>query len=257
MDVIRNMQANAFFVESSCLIEQGDLAIFKIPSETLDGDKKSLLSLQNIVRRNVRNYTYLEIGSFMGGTFLPHLADPECRLVYSIDKRPASQLDERGRTFDYVHSSTRQMLATLEQILPLSAMLKLQTFDVDASELSADQIALACDFIFIDAEHTNRAVFSDFLNVYRFVKENSVIAFHDANFVFDALSNIETLLAYQKVKHKAFVIPDSVFVLLLGDFVNLAENVLSRFCLNKETFFSNAKKQLWKEIARNNAPNAP
>jgi len=248
------MEIRTFFTESACLIEQGNLKIFKIPSQTAECDKKSLLLLQNIVRRNVRNYIYLEVGSFLGGTLLPHLADPECRLAYSIDKRPASQPDERGRTFDYVQSSTQEMLANLEQHLPFSAMLKLQTFDLDASALTADQIAIASDLLFIDAEHTNQAAFRDFLNVYRFAKENSVIAFHDAQYIFDALSNIETFLAYQKVKHEAFVIPDSVFVVLLGDFVNLAANILTRFCLDKETFFSNARIRLWKEIARNNAP---
>jgi len=251
---ITAMETKSFFAESSCLIEQGNLAIFKIPSQTGDGDKKSLISLQNIVRRNARNYTYLEVGSFLGGTLLPHLADPECRLAYSIDKRAASQLDERGRTYDYVPGSTPEMVATLEQHLPLSSMLKLQTFDIEAAELTTNQIALGCDFIFIDAEHTNTAVFKDFLTVWQFAKESSVVALHDAQYIFDALSNIETLLAHQKVKHRTFVIPDSVFVILLGDFVDLAGNVLSRFCLDKKTFFSNAKKQLWKEIAQNNAP---
>jgi hypothetical protein len=248
------METKIFSTEFVSLIEQGDVAIFRIPSQTAVGDKKSLIALQNIVRRTHRSYVYLEVGSFMGGTLLPHLADPECSLVYSIDSRPASQLDERGRTYDYAQSSTQEMLATLEQHLSLSAMLKLQTFDLDASDLTADQIALACDFIFIDAEHTNQAVFRDFLNVYRFAKENSIIALHDAQYVFDALSNIETLLTHQKIKHQAFVLPDSVFVVLLGDFVKIAANVLKRFCLNKETFFSDARKQLWKEIARNNAP---
>jgi hypothetical protein len=248
-----NMETKSFFTESACLIEQGDIAIFKIPSQTAKGDKMSLLSLQNIVRRNVRNYVYLEIGSFMGGTLLPHLADPECRLAYSIDKRPASQPDERGRAYDYAHSSTQEMLATLEKHLPHAAMLKLLTFDLDASEITTDHVALESDFLFIDAEHTNQAAFRDFLHICRFAKKSSIIAFHDAQYIFDALGNIEMLLACQKVKHKVYVIPDSVFVVLLGDFVDLAANVLSRFCLDKEAYFSNARKDLWKEIARNNA----
>jgi hypothetical protein len=247
------METNSFFTDSVSLIEQGNLNVFKIPSQTAKGDKMSLLSLQNIVRRNVRNYVYLEVGSFKGGTLLPHLADPECRLAYSIDKRPASQPDERGRAYDYVHSGTQEMLATLEKHLPHAAMLKLLTFDLDASEITADHVALASDFVFIDAEHTNEAVFRDFMNIWRFANESSIIAFHDAQYIFDALSNIETLLACQKVKHKTYVIPDSVFVVLLGDFVNLAANVLSRFCLDKEKYFSDARKELWKEIARNNA----
>jgi hypothetical protein len=247
------MQSKTILEEAPSLIEQGDLAIFKIPSQTADGDKRSLLCLQNIVRTHARNYTYLEVGSYLGGTLLPHLADPECRLVYSVDKRPESQLDERGTTFDYVQSNTGKMLATLEQHLPLSILLKLQTFDLDASELTPDHITHACDLIFIDAEHTNKAVFKDFLNVWRFAKESSVVALHDAQYVFDALSNIDALLAHQKVKHRSFVIPDSVFVVLLGDFVDLASSVLSRFSLDKETFFADAKRNLWKEIARNNA----
>ena len=70
------------------MISSLDLELFnKIHSSTTAGDKRSLLAVQNAIRALKRPYTYLEIGSHLGGTIQPHLLDPRCSKIYSIDKR--------------------------------------------------------------------------------------------------------------------------------------------------------------------------
>lgn len=80
-------------------IRSRDIGLFAaIPSQTTDDDKRALLLLQDCVRDH-GEYVYLEIGSHLGGTIQPYVVDPVCKLVYSIDKRPDFQPDERGRFF--------------------------------------------------------------------------------------------------------------------------------------------------------------
>jgi len=187
----------------------------------------------------------------MGGTLVPHLIDPLCRHVFSIDKRPLTQLDERGVYFDYNANSTKAMLHALESHVPPSAFLKLTTYDFDVSELSSDQISLKANFAFIDAEHTNVAVFRDFMYTRRFLAEPFMIGFHDANLTFDGVQNIECLLRYEGVKFKSFFLPDSVFVILTGDLANISCQSLERFSVDRETFIHASRVALWKQVAAN------
>src|SRR5207253_3992080 len=82
-------------------IEALDTAAFIVWSETSEYDKISFLRIQKLIRAHVANYVYVEVGSHLGGTLAPHLADPRCRTVISIDPRPGEQQDVRGRTFAY------------------------------------------------------------------------------------------------------------------------------------------------------------
>ena len=74
-----------------------DLGLFeKISSQSSDDDKQSLLACQLATRELAGAYHYLEIGSYLGGSIQPHLLDRHCAKIYSIDKRPLNQPDERG-----------------------------------------------------------------------------------------------------------------------------------------------------------------
>ena len=76
-----------------------DTSVFEgIPSQTSDDDRKSLLALQAGVRSRRKTYTYLEIGSFLGGSLQPHLLDRSCERIYSIDKRCVVAPDDRDQT---------------------------------------------------------------------------------------------------------------------------------------------------------------
>src|SRR5690348_3494405 len=105
-------------------IERSDTAVFKLLTQSSEGDRRSLLDIQNIVRAFDTSYIYLEVGSHLGGTLLPHLMDPNCRTVISVDPRPTNQADERGRVFHYERNSTARMFRNLETIVPRENMLK-------------------------------------------------------------------------------------------------------------------------------------
>ena len=235
----------------SAYIRNLDQVIFAGTSQTRAGDRRSLLAIQNIVRNAIPHYTYLEVGSHLGGTLVPHLVDPLCRHVFSIDKRPSSQPDERGVMFDYKENTTSRMLEALEPHVPASAFLKLTTCDADVSELNADQIPIKVDLAFIDAEHTNVAVFRDFLSTMNFLAESSVVAFHDANLICDGLQNIEYFLQHQGTKFRSFFLPDVMYAIIIGDFVGMAGQALQRFSVDREKFIHQSRISLWKEIAIN------
>src|SRR5215207_9651998 len=93
-------------------IKDLDLKLFsRIPSQSSDSDKRSLLAIQAAVRELRETYVYLEIGSYLGGRIQPYLPDDRCSKIYSIDKRPSVQEDARGLSFYYANNSTERMMA--------------------------------------------------------------------------------------------------------------------------------------------------
>jgi hypothetical protein len=230
-----------------------DTAIFRLPSQTAQGDRKSLLAIQHIVRAHLDRYVYLEIGSHMGGTLVPHLMDDACRLIYSVDKRPVSQLDERGVFYDYTTNSTQRMIEALRPAVQESALLKLITIDNDISDVMDSDIARKVDLIFIDGEHTNIAAFRDFVRSLRFMNQSFIAAFHDAHLVCDALLNIEQLLTHQQVPFRSHFLPNYVFVVCAGEFARLADQPLQRMAFDRQTFIEHSRIARWKNIAANAA----
>src|ERR1700719_4564277 len=102
----------------------------QIPSETTARDRRSLLCLHLALRRRQR-FTYLEIGSHLGGSLQALVVDPQCEHIISIDARPLSQPDQRlpsGATHAYDDNSTARMLALLAAV-PGADVRKLHTID--------------------------------------------------------------------------------------------------------------------------------
>src|SRR2546423_2772732 len=107
-------------------INSCDLDLFSnIESQSTDEDKRSLLVCQLAVRELRPGYTYLEIGSHLGGSIQQHLLDPRCTRIYSIDKRSRSQPDARGIDWVYENNSTARMLEKLKQIGDASKIITL------------------------------------------------------------------------------------------------------------------------------------
>jgi hypothetical protein len=242
-------QANLLHAQAEALIEQINPDAFKLDTMAKTDDKKMLLALQCIVRAQQTTYVYVEVGSYMGGTLVPHLMDTRCRRVVSIDKRPGAQADERGGTMSYFHASTALMLERLAANLPASALTKLETHDCDAADLPETARTPKFDLAFIDGEHTNRAAFQDFLSLLPSAQPNCIIAFHDANLVTDAILNVQSLLRHQGIAHESRFLPEVVFALFLGSYTSCAP-AFDRFALDPETFLQNSKQQLWGEISR-------
>ena len=236
----------------SAYLQNLDAGLFDyVPSQTGGGDRKSLLTIQNIVRNVIPHYVYFEIGSHLGGTLVPHLMDPLCRHVISVDKRPPTQMDERGVMFDYNQNSTKKMLATLESQVPAATLLKLATFDLDSSELNGSQIPVKVDYAFIDGEHTNVAVFRDFLSTMRFLSESSIVGFHDAHLLCDGLQNIECLLRDRGIVFNSYFLHDNLYLIVTGEFANIACQALERMSRDRDKFIQDSRIALWRIIAGN------
>src|SRR5690606_218432 len=133
-------------------------------------------------------YTYLEIGSHLGGSLQTHVIDSRCHKVYSIDPRPQQLSDDRqrGHTVKYPDNSTERMLTLLANI-PNADVSKVACFELTTNEIAPCDILQAPDLIFIDGQHTYAAVLSDFAFCYHVAKSNSVILFHDSWIVLDAI----------------------------------------------------------------------
>jgi len=231
------------------LIESIDSSVFQVESQTSDDDRRSLLRLQNIVRNGDRPYIYLEVGSHLGGTLFPHLIDSSCGTAISIDPRPTCQPDQRGRSFDYAGNSTSRMIGTLGKFASHGQMAKLRTYDIDASQIATIDDAIRASLVLIDAEHTNRAAFRDFLCIIPHTEQDAIVSFHDSNLIFDALMNIETFLRYSGRRFSAFYLPDNVYAVAFGGLADVAEYRLRRYAFDAEAFITNATISLNREIA--------
>ena len=166
-----------------------------IESQTTRQDRLALLSIVEALVNTVGAYHYLEVGSHLGGSLQPHIADLRCTRIVSIDPRPCEQPDERWRTsYQYPGNSTARMLESLMRV-PGADLTKLRTFECSSWELSPSEIAATVDFAFIDGEHTNAAATRDFHAVRRFVRPGGVIAFHDCGVVLDAILQVRRATA--------------------------------------------------------------
>jgi hypothetical protein len=194
-----------------------DVSLFSaIPSQSSEGDRRSLLATQASVRTAVDRYVYLEIGSHLGGSIQPHLLDPKCIKIYSIDKRPSSQPDERGGLFDYPGNSTERMLSLLTAI-DSTGVQKVECFDSDSRSTPTSRLKLRPNLCFIDGEHTPSAVVADFEFCLSVCAPGATIAFHDADIVFRGLRSAIATLNELRRPFTAHRLSDAVYVICLDD----------------------------------------
>ena len=226
----------------AAMIEALDTRIFTLAaSQTSKRDRQSLLRLQRFIRTRDPAYRYLEIGSHLGGSLLPHLADPRCAAAFSIDPRPASQPDARGRSFDYPANSTERMLGLLREKLGEQPLGKLRTFDLDAVEVTPEMIDGSIRLALIDGEHTVMAAFSDFISILPLLAPDAVIVWHDANLVCDAIRNAERVLVWQGVPFCTVFLADHVAAIAVGAMAEPLATELGPESLARETYLANAR----------------
>jgi len=229
-------------------VQTADTALFRVPTQTSLNDQKALLMLQAAVGAHSA-YAYLEVGSHLGGSLCPHLLDPNCRLAISVDPRPSSQPDERGRRFDYLENSTARMVSELSAHIPAESIRKLITFDCDASELGTRKITERVDLVLIDGEHTNRAAFRDFVSILPLVKNDAIIVFHDAQLIHDAIANIETMLHFLGKSFYGCFALDNVYAMGLGSRAELVKETLRTVRHDSDSFLNYARREVYKNIA--------
>jgi hypothetical protein len=196
-------------------IDRLDLALFAaIPTQSHDGDRKSWLAVQRAVRRLTPGYTYLEIGSHLGGSIQQHLLDPKCLSIISVDKRPLEQPDDRGQTFQYEGNSTERMLSNLRSVAPGRVGI-LTCFDADTRGMDPGAVKQPPHLCFIDGEHTRPAVLSDFEFCLRVGAPDVAICFHDDAVIYPALEEILCSLADRAVPHIALKLGGDTFGIFL------------------------------------------
>jgi Methyltransferase domain len=194
-----------------------DTSLFEsISSESSDNDKRSLLACQNAMRNLRSGYGYLEIGSYLGGSIQPHLLDPLCARIVSIDKRPEEMPDNRGLTYKYPQNTTARMVDLLHEVEP-DQLDKLVCVDGDTRDLDAAQIEHPVHLCFIDGEHTDEAVLADFRFVREAIDDGGAIVLHDAQIVYNGLAEIIAGLKAAGQPFRAYNLPDYLLVIEIGD----------------------------------------
>jgi hypothetical protein len=196
-------------------IEKVDLGLFShVANQTTEEDKRTLLALQAGFRKIFPGYVYLEIGSFKGGSIQQHVVDPKCGAIISIDPRPGSA-PFAGGTFKYPDVTAASMLRSLQEI-PGADISKIKTYDSSASDLRSTALSVRPHLCFVDGEHTDAAALVDARFCLSVLAENGAIAFHDANMIYGGLRTFLTELTARGRVFRAYMLPDSIFLIELG-----------------------------------------
>jgi predicted O-methyltransferase YrrM len=202
----------------------------RINAQLSDFDRRSLLICQLAAREISNPYNYLEIGSYLGGSIQPHLLDDRCVKIYSIDKRPLNQPDERGQTYTYLNNSTARMFELLGAVAPTE---KITAIDGDTrTTVSPSQISEKVQVCFIDGEHTDEAVVADFKFCLDALDDNGAIIFHDAPITYNGISECIRILESSARRFRAYSLPDILFVFEIGDFPLHQNSALREALLN-------------------------
>jgi hypothetical protein len=196
-------------------IESLDIRLFaQIASQTTEADKRSLLAIQRAVRNSSDSYVYLEIGSHLGGSIQPHLLDPLCSRIYSIDNRPFVIPDERGIEQKYDGNSTERMLGLLKS-LDSDQVRKVKCFESLAKNIAPDKIKPRPQICFIDGEHTDSAVVSDFEFCFSVIDPDGIMVFHDSDLVYKGVKSIIAGLQKRQIRFTGLKLGGSVYAISL------------------------------------------
>jgi len=233
-------------------IARHDTSLFEaIQSQSTRDDQKSLLVLHSVIRRILGQFTYLEIGSHLGGSLQAMVADPACTRIISIDPRPLAFSDQRGIVSKYPENSSQRMLDLLS-VLPGADISKIQTIESDSSKIDLSTLSEKPHFCFIDGEHTNEAALRDAQFCRKAMGGRGLIAFHDANVVYSAIEKFIQELGSAGLPFRAYLLADAVFVIELGEAqitgdLEFIENLKESY----KGFLSGLKMNEWYRAALN------
>ena len=199
----------------SKLIDELDMVLFEpIPSQTSEGDRRSLLAIHSSIANRHEGFTYLEIGSHLGGSIQPYLRDHRCKKIYSIDPRPQEQPDDRFTGYKSIYNdNSSERMITLLKNARIGDIKKIECIDSDASEIEPKRIIPRPEILFIDGEHTKEAVISDCNFCLKVMSKSGTIIFHDYYIIYPAIIEICRSLRKKKHKHIALKLESNVFAI--------------------------------------------
>ncbi len=212
-----------------------------IPPQASDDDKRMLLLAQQAIRSVKKTYTYLETGSYLGGSLQIHLASPYCEHIYSIDKRPELQPDERNKAYAYPKDGAEQMLALLQWHYPNVSLDKLEILNASTENLPADAIPNPPDLCFIDSEHTVRQALADFFFCLKVAGKDCLIVFHDANIVHRAILIAKAYAARRNLRCSAMKVAGNIYIFLMGAYADSLQPQFAPYAVDDAVFEQEAK----------------
>lgn len=199
-------------MEAAERIARLDTGLFAhVESQTSDDDRRSLLAVHTAIAEELGTFSFLEIGSYRGGTLQPFVADGRCTRIVSIDPRPGVTPDDRFGTWDYENVSTELMLSLLADV-PGADLSKVQTIEASVQHIPPGSIARP-DLAFIDGEHTYAACLRDARFCRTVMQGAGVIMFHDHRAIERA---IRDFCRETRGPLKAYPLYSGVFVVELG-----------------------------------------
>ena len=143
------------------------------------------------------------------------------------------------------------MITNLESAFPAVPTKKLKTFDCDASELPAEEIAERPDLCFIDGEHTNKAVYCDFQFCLKICQKDAMIVFHDSGFIYRGISKIKKSLSGEGAIFQGMMLSGSIYVILLNNAIGLFSKSLETFRQDESAYWRLARRDLQKQRIKN------
>ncbi len=213
---------------------------FPIPSQTSLVDKAVILKINKLMNLRTKNFIYIEIGSYLGGSLTPFLINENCKRVISVDKRNQIIDDERNEKWSYKKISEKLMIKGLkEKKLDIS---KLKSFNGDISEYRPKE---NYDLAFIDGIHTDKNTFSDFLYILDKINKHCIILFHDSVVIFKALLLIKEFLKKKNYTFKIAKFKESgITGFFFGSFSKIDINKKINSTQNFEKFCVDAEENL-------------
>lgn len=200
---------------------------FPISAQLSINDKVSFLTILLAHGKMFGKYSYLEIGSHLGGSIAPVLFDKKCKKIFSIDKRPSTVPDNSGKNYRYSENSTARMMSNLRSI-KVSAEKKVVCYDGDTASIAITEIPLTPSICFIDGEHTDAVAYRDYQFCRKVIQDRGTLIFHDANTLYLTLLKIVRELNDEGASFEAYSLADSIFVVSLGTpQISRNENILA------------------------------
>lgn len=184
----QHTMANPLTDDIESRVAQLDTSLFaQLDGQSAEWDRRALLALQAAAAAVYGSFTYLEIGSYLGGSLPALMQDPRCERVISIDPRTIVTPDARGANSVYEDNTTVHMVTRLMS-LPGADMTKLTTLEADTATVSVSDLPARPAYCFVDGEHTLDTVLRDARFCADVLGGQGVIAFHDYALVGPAIS---------------------------------------------------------------------
>jgi hypothetical protein len=214
-----------------------------VPSQLSGNDVNVLNDCMNFVAK-FGSYRYLEIGSYLGASLQWHLSKSNCVQVVSIDKRSRDKIKDE-RQIDYAYTVTTQdMISTLKS----NGLLvdKLITIDGTVDDIPKDTMF---DLVFVDAEHTNQAVYYDAVKCLESMKKDAVIMFHDDWIIYKGIESFEQhLLETQQTFCKFKMNGSDITVIVMGSFIEPFQSQLGNNSVPWKQLVDSSEKRLARKI---------